>query len=160
MSTLTQKQAAILANITARRLRQLDESNDGPPRDRQGGYPARPFAKWLRARMTSELGVASDGVRYDLQNERARHSKELADSRALANRVASGEWLSRRLLEQSLSEMFTVFRTRALGLPSKLAPLLDAQPATAIAAELDRELREMLEAFSTFRFEAAGTHEA
>jgi phage terminase Nu1 subunit (DNA packaging protein) len=156
MTALTQEQAAIVANLTTRRLRQLDETGEGPPRDRAGGYPAKAFSKWLAKRIASALGVASDGKRYDLSAERARHSKELADARALQNRHASGEFFSKKALDERLAAMFMTFRTRALGLPSKLAPLLAKQPANFIAAELDREMRELLQEFAGWRFDRKG----
>jgi len=161
MSELSQKTAAEVADLTTRRMRQLDEAGEGPPRNAEDAYPAKAFGKWLAKRIKSQIGVASDGRSYDLSAERARHSKELADARALQNRHATGEFFSKAELDNTLGAMFMTFRTRALGLPSKLAPLLDKQPASIIAAELDREMREMLQAFSGWRFDGKGrTNEA
>ena len=154
MSDLDQKTAATVADLTARRMRQLDESGDGPPRNSRGRYDARKFGRWLAKRMQTELGVASDGKCYDLSAERARHSKELADARSLANRVASGEFVATKELTEVLARMFLTFRTRALGVPSKLGPVLEGRPANEIAAELDREMREMLTTFATWRSDA------
>lgn len=45
--TLSQGQAAALAGITARRLRQLDAEKNPPPKNRAGRYPAAEFSRWL-----------------------------------------------------------------------------------------------------------------
>lgn len=44
---LSQGQAAALAGITARRLRQLDAEPNPPPKDRNGQYPCAEFSAWL-----------------------------------------------------------------------------------------------------------------
>lgn len=44
---LSQGQAAALAGITARRLRQMDAEPNPPPKDRNGQYPCAEFSAWL-----------------------------------------------------------------------------------------------------------------
>ena len=44
---LSQGQAAAMAGITARRLRQMDSEKNPPPKNKAGQYPCDAFAIWL-----------------------------------------------------------------------------------------------------------------
>lgn len=55
MSWLSQQQAAALADITDRRLRQLDHEADPPPREGRL-YPSTAFGQWLERREYRKAG--------------------------------------------------------------------------------------------------------
>ena len=55
MSYLSQQQAAAVADVTDRRLRQMDHEDDPPPRD-GARYPCAAFGRWLDRREFRKSG--------------------------------------------------------------------------------------------------------
>jgi hypothetical protein len=63
MASMNQATAAALLNVTDRRLRQLENEADPPPRDPDGTYPAAQFVRWMQRRaLRKQRGDAA--VRY------------------------------------------------------------------------------------------------
>ena len=54
MNSLDQETVAVLAQITSRRLRQLHQTGDGPPRREDGRYDVKPVGAWLASRFNPE----------------------------------------------------------------------------------------------------------
>lgn len=121
MLHLTQEQAAALRGVTARRLRQLDNEENPPPKDGRGQYPAEDFGQWLRAHWLSEAGVANDGKAYDYNAERARLTKAQADKTELEVRELRGEMARVPVIVQHWQSMVASMRAKLLSLPGKLA---------------------------------------
>lgn len=72
---LSQGQAAALAGITARRLRQMDAEPNPPPKDRNGQYPAAEFARWLASTRRVPATPKRDPVEQALSDMAVHFSK-------------------------------------------------------------------------------------
>lgn len=147
MQALSQKQAAELSGITARRLRQLDGESNPPPKDANGNYPPRAFGDWLRQRYADQMGVVKDGVVIDYNAERARLTKAQADNEELKTLQTQGELVSANKVSQFFADTATAVKNRLRSLPTKVGPRvkgMNAQEATAeIRAGVDEALSEL-----------------
>ena len=88
----------------------------------------------------------------NLEQQRARHSKALADSRELDLAFRRGELASLPAIEKELAYALAVFRSNTLAIPTRVAPELEGRTAAEIKAILDRETRQLLESIANFDF--------
>lgn len=129
--TLSQAVAAELVGVTPRRLRQLGESDDPPPRDADGQYPAAALGVWLRRRALAK--VTTDGFVYE--DERARLTHHQANKTALEERQLEGVLIPAVDVEAAWSDMVLAARAKLLALPGKLATV-------AVASTTLREIED------------------
>lgn len=115
---LTQTQAAKIADISARRLRQLAQDGTGPKQDANGQYPEQEFGQWLRARAASEIGG------YNYEAERARLTHEQADKTALENSELRADLVRMATVERYWSDMGASLRAKLISIPPKLSALV------------------------------------
>lgn len=121
MNSLNQDEAAAIYGKTSRRLRQLEASEDPPPRNPDGSYPLKEFGMWLRRRFMEETGVANDGKMYDLGAERARLTKNQADKAELEVEELRGDLVRSSVIQFHWQAMVAALRSRLLGLPTTVA---------------------------------------
>jgi len=117
MNHLTQAQAAEIAGMSARRLRQLEQEGAGPPRE-AGAYPPRQFGRWLLARNAVAAG------RLDANQEKARLDAARASLAELELAARRGELVEVTAVTALWVDEVARLRSRLLHLPSRVAPTL------------------------------------
>ena len=128
-------QAAAILGVTKRRVQQIEQEKNPPPRKPRQPYDAREFGKWLRAKWLDEVGVNSDGVAYDYQLERARLTYHQANNEELKEREARAELVSSDDVLRKWLDMTSAMRAKLLNLPGRVA-------STALAATTLREVED------------------
>lgn len=111
LSRLTQQEAAELAGVTARALRDWA----GVPRNSDGSYSGRALVEWLVARSST------DGE-YD--NQRERLAAAQAEKVEAENAVRRGWLADTRSVLVAWGDLVAAFRAKVLSIPTKLAPQL------------------------------------
>lgn len=123
MKSLTQDQAAELAGLSARRLRQLAGDDDPPPVG-AAGYPCAEFGVWLKRRNLEGIGFDVDGEICDYEAERARLTKAQADKAELELGKMKREMLPMQEVLEFWQMRLVAMRAKLLALPTKFAPLV------------------------------------
>ena len=132
MTLYTSKVVAQHLNLTERRVRQLRD--EGVIREKRPGL----YIKYIGA-----------GSKADLNDERAKLTKEKRIAAETENRVRKAELLEVGDVEKAYSAMMMNFRSRILALPQKLAPAVVAlegdeqQVQDLIQAELEEALETL-----------------
>ena len=134
METLTQKQAAALRGVTGRRLRQIETDTDNPPpRNDDGTYPAQEYGKWL-------MNLFS-GSEFDYQEERARLTKFQADEKMLQVQILEGDLVPSDRVIEMLETVISNARAKLLTLPIKAAQV--AINATDLK-DIEKEIKALV----------------
>jgi phage terminase Nu1 subunit (DNA packaging protein) len=130
-AALTQDQVAALLCLTDRRVRQMDEDGDGPPRSDDGKYPVAQLGDWLKKRF--------DG------GDKARLTKAQADVAVMEAAELSGELIRRAATVEHWGKMTASFRARLLVIPPTVAPRV-AAPGRVVEVqhELQKAINEAL----------------
>lgn len=141
MTLYTSKVVAQHLNLTERRVRQLRD--EGVIREK------RPGLYDLVDTMTRYIKYIGAGSQADLNDERAKLTKEKRIAAETENRVRKAELLEVGDVEKAYSAMMMNFRSRILALPQKLAPAVVAlegdeqQVQDLIQAELEEALETL-----------------
>lgn len=141
MTLYTSKVVAQHLNLTERRVRQLRD--EGVIREK------RPGLYDLVDTMTRYIKCIGAGSKADLNDERAKLTKEKRIAAETENRVRKAELLEVGDVEKAYSAMMMNFRSRILALPQKLAPAVVAlegdeqQVQDLIQAELEEALETL-----------------
>jgi len=156
--TLNQGQAAALAGLTTRRLRQIQDEDQTLPRsfDSSGrllGYPPKAFGDWLRARAAREFRVGDFGEVLDPVQERARLDQERRRQLELANQERAGGLIPFELIERMLGSAFAEIKAGLLGQHNTIASEHPEIPPDAIRGIL-RSNRELLQRLAEVPFPA------
>jgi phage terminase Nu1 subunit (DNA packaging protein) len=142
MTHLTQHQAAELAGITDRRLRQLEadtENPDPPPRE-AAGYPLRAFGTWLRRRALAEVVQTPEGESLSLDAQRARLARAQADLTELRAAEFARELVRVADVETEWGRMLGALRSRLLSLPTRVAPDVAVESDPAVCATIVQDV--------------------
>ena len=102
------------------------------------------YIRHLRAQASGRGGDS-------LSRERARLAGEQADRAARENKLASAEVIERRDVIAILTAGFGAARSRLLGIPTRLAPLVVGLPVNEVRAKLRSEIEEALEGLANAR---------
>jgi hypothetical protein len=90
-----------------------------------------------------------DGAKLDLTAERARLSKEQADKAEMENAKMRGELVPVAYVRELLEKVLSTFKTRILGLPTKMAPVVfGLKSITDTREALDNNLHDALNELS------------
>ena len=140
MTLYTSKVVAQRLNLTERRVRQLRD--EGVIREK------RPGLYDLVDTMTRYIKYIGAGSKADLNDERAKLTKEKRIAAETENRVRKAELLEVGDVEKAYSAMMMNFRSRILALPQKLAPVVaregdEQQVQDLIQAELEEALETL-----------------
>lgn len=122
---LTQQMAAILAGVTAQTLI-LWRKQENPPPEVKGGYPAKEFGAWLclhRAHKASKSPTKNEPV-SSLREAESRLKLAQAIKAERQNEIDAGELLVASDVESAWQNILSRVRSRMLGVPSKVAPLV------------------------------------
>ena len=142
MTLYTSKVVAQHLNLTERRVRQLRD--EGVIREK------RPGLYDLVDTMTRYIKYIGAGSKADLNDERAKLTKEKRIAAETENRVRKAELLEVGDVEKAYSAMMMNFRSRILALPQKLAPAVVAMEGDEQQVQdlIQAELEEALETLS------------
>ena len=83
-----------------------------------------------------------------LSRERARLASEQADRAARENKLASAEVIERRDVVAIMTAAFGAARSRMLGIPTRMAPLVVGLPVNEVRAKMVEEVEAALEDMS------------
>jgi len=120
MQPLTQAQAAALAGVSARRLRQLTTERKAPRQDATGQYPVEDFRDWLEDRLIGKTAGGDDDV-AKFREARARLTRAQADKTELEVSEIRGEVVRTPLIEQHWAMLVSAMRAKLLAMPSRVA---------------------------------------
>jgi phage terminase Nu1 subunit (DNA packaging protein) len=88
---------------------------------------------------------------YDLDEEKAKHERLKIQKTEIELQITRGQLHAAEDVEQVMSDMLTYFRTKIMGLPSKLAPqLINMHKATDVEKLLADECRLALNELSDY----------
>lgn len=144
MTLYTSKVVAHYINLTERRVRQLRD--EGVIQEKQPGLYD------LIDTMARYIKYIGSGSKADLNDERAKLTKEKRIAAEIENRARKAELLEAGDVEKAYSTMVMNFRARILALPQKLAPAVVAlegdqqQVQDLIQAELEEALETLSQA--------------
>ena len=97
-----------------------------------------------------QKAAIEDTEDVDLTKERALHEKAKREIAELKLAKMQGSVYDARTVELVMTEMYSNLRTQLLGLPSKLAPILEGKSKEEIYAAMTKELEEKLSELSQY----------
>lgn len=130
--------------------RALDDLAPDQVDELAGGRQSR---KYFLANVVAHLyapAPATDPDDLDLEQQRARHSKEQADKLALENAVARGELIYTTHMAQVMGRALEAFRARLLSAASKLAPRVNPGNPNLARDLIQQEHIDVLAELSVF----------
>ena len=89
-------------------------------------------------------GAASAGDELDYMQEKAQHERIKREISEIQLAKLQGSVYDARIVELVMTEEYSRLRTQLLGLPSKLAPLLEGKGKDEVYDTLTREIEEKL----------------
>ena len=104
----------------------------------------------LRNFFNSKAGGDSEED-VDLMAERARHEKAKREIAELKLAKMQGNVYDARTVELVMTEMASNLRTQLLGLPSKLAPMLEQKSKEEIYTAMTQEIEEKLSELASYK---------
>lgn len=117
---LTQIEAAELAGVTPRRMRQLDHEADPPPRNTSGLYPRDDLLTWLDRRQAERKAHQKMTAQHRHDLARLYHHK--AELVRLQVAVMKGEMIKLDDVLQLITDKVMPCKAKLLAIPSKTAP--------------------------------------
>lgn len=147
--TTTQTEMGRALGLTSGRVNQLVQEGVAirDPQDKSGGVFV---VETLKNYFSQRGGGSADGDAPDLNEEKARHEKAKREIAELKLAELQGKVYPARTVELVMTEMASNLRTQLLGLPSKLAPILEGQKKEEIYATLTKEIEEKLSELSSY----------
>ena len=147
--TATQKEMGNALGLTSARVNQLIDEGVAirDPQDSRGGIFV---VETIKNYYSQRGGGSPDGNAPDLNEERARHEKAKREIAELKLAELQGKVYPARTVELVMTEMASNLRTQLLGLPAKLAPILEGQKKEEIYATLTKEIEEKLSELSSY----------
>ena len=147
--TATQKEMSKVLGLTAARINQLIDEGvvTRDPKDSRGGVFV---IESIKNYYSQRGGGSPDGNAPDLNEERARHEKAKREIAELKLAELQGSVYPAKTVELVMTEMASNLRTQLLGLPAKLAPILEGQKKEAIYTALTKEIEEKLSELSAY----------
>lgn len=119
---------AKLLNITERRVQQLARENI-IPKANKGKYD---LVGCIQGYITYLQNTISQGECKDLKHERTRLTKFQADKALIDLQIIQGKAILIPDVEKQVANMISVVRTKLLGLPTKLAPIISNENDTNV----------------------------
>ena len=133
-----------ISAVTLRRLVEAKVIDDAKPGEMDIDAARIGYIRHLRSQASGRGGDS-------LSRERARLASEQADRAARENKLASAEVIVRRHVIAILTAGFGAARSRMLGIPTRVAPLLDGLSVNEMRAKLREEIEEALEGLANAR---------
>lgn len=147
--TTTQTEMGRALGLTSGRVHQLVQEGIAirDPNDKAGGIFV---VETMKNYYSQWSGGTADGDAPDLNEERARHEKAKREIAELKLAELQGSVYPAKTVELVMTEMASNLRTQLLGLPAKLAPILEGQKKEAIYTALTKEIEEKLSELSAY----------
>jgi len=143
---ITARYLAEILGITERRVNQISNEKKIFTRDLNGKYQV---VECVAAYYKEKYLPASRNIDYE--EEKARHERAKREKQELLLAKMKGELHEAATVENVLTNMLVTFRTRMLGVPTKIAPTLIGQKnISKITDIIDREIREVLTELSEY----------
>lgn len=139
--TLSTEQLAELIGVSARRIFQLADKEDPPPKDAAGRYPCDKAGEWIRNRIIKQLGVTASGKAYDFNAERARLTFHQANISALEEEIKRRTVIPAEVVQHHWETMAGNVRAKLLNLPGRLAVKVTG---AGTLQDAEREARELI----------------
>ena len=143
--TTTQTQMARALKVSQQRVSQM--AKDGTLHVDETG--ALLLVEGLRHYFGGRFADAEEGA-IDFDKERALHEKAKREIAELQLMKMKKQAYSARTVEYVMTEMLSNLRTQLLGLPSKLAPLLEGKTKEEIYTSMTKEIEEKLSELSAY----------
>lgn len=144
--TTTQTQMARALKISQQRVSQM--AKDGTlPVDETG---ALLLVDGLRKYYQGTVSGAAGLEEIDLEKERALHEKVKREIAELKLDKMKKNAYSARVVEYVMTAMVANLRTQLLGLPSKLAPMLEGKSKEEIYTAMTKEIEEKLSELAAY----------
>lgn len=147
--TTTQSEMARTLGITQQRVSQLAQ-DEIMKKDKSGALLVIPSLKNFYKFKAHEDGGAGGEENLDYDKEKALHERAKRRMAELLLRKKENSVYEAKHVELVLIEMMSTLRTQLLGLPSKLAPMLENQDKGRIYEFLMREIEEKLMELSEY----------
>jgi phage terminase Nu1 subunit (DNA packaging protein) len=138
---LTSSQLAELIGVSQRRIHQMADEGNPPPKNANGRFPCRESGLWMRDRIISQLGVASNGEAYDFNAERARLTFHQANLSALDEEIKRKNVIPAETVQHHWETMAGNVRAKLLNLPGRLAVKVTGH---GTVQDAEREARELI----------------
>lgn len=126
---------AKLLNITERRVQQLARENI-IPKANKGKYD---LVGCIQGYITYLQNTISQGECKDLKHERTRLTKFQADKALIDLQIIQGKAILIPDVEKQVANMISVVRTKLLGLPTKLAPIISNENDTNVIENIIKD---------------------
>ena len=141
--TTTQTQMARALKISQQRVSQM--AKDGTlPVDETGALDG--IRKYYQGNVSGAAGLEE----IDLEKERALHEKVKREIAELKLDKMKKNAYSARVVEYVMTAMAANLRTQLLGLPSKLAPMLEGKSKEEIYTAMTKEIEEKLSELAAY----------
>ena len=127
-----------ISAVTLRRLVEAKVLDNAEPGEMDIDEARINYIRHLRA------GASGRGA-DSLSRERARLAGEQADRAARENKLASAQVIERADVLAILTAGFSAARSRLLGIPTRVAPLVVGLPVNEVRAKLVEEVEDALE---------------
>jgi DNA-binding transcriptional MerR regulator len=148
--TVKQIELADFLGLTTRTIRDL-EKKEVLSKNNRGTYD---FRQSVLAYFNYKLKAIDDVTSLDARAADARNKHFQAKLREIELEEKQGELIRRGDVLRLLESAFGSIRSNLLGLGSKLAPVLQAQPSAAVIKDrIDTEIREALEALTKIKLD-------
>ena len=143
--TATQTEMGRALGVTRQRVSQLIQEGILPTDSTNSPYLVKGIKRYCGMKGES----AEDGD-IDFDKERALHEKAKREIAELQLAKMKKQAYSARTVEYVMTEMLSNLRTQLLGLPSKLAPLLEGKTKEEIYTSMTKEIEEKLSELSSY----------
>lgn len=145
----TQTRLANALGITQQRVSQLIQDGIVATDDKNQVLVVESLKNYYKLKGVGTTGD-DDGETLDLIVEKAKHERIKREIAELKLAKLERNAYSARTVELVLTEMLANLRTQLLGLPTKLAPLLEGLPKEAIYSRMMEEIEEKLRELSEY----------
>jgi len=147
--TTTQQEMGKALGLTSPRIHQLIGEGVAvrDPDDPRGGIFV---VETIKNYYSQRTGGTPNEDAPDLLEERARHEKAKREIAELKLAELQGKVYPARTVELVMTEMASNLRTQLLGLPAKLAPILEGLTKEEIYSMLTKEIEEKLSELSSY----------
>ena len=141
---LSAKQAAAFCGVCYDTFLRYTQSSNPPPSANGTTYRSDDLGRWIRGTVTGPDG--DDPTTINGPYERARKVRAMADKLELENRARRGELVEASDVEAMWALILMRVKTKILGLPNALAPVVATEDDPAVCRErLDEACRDALE---------------
>lgn len=151
--TVTQSALAQAIGITRARVSQMVKEgtmirNDD---DQGGGILLFDSLKNYYGHYTQPVATGSDDDVVDYYLEKAKHEKASREIAELKLAKLKARVYDARTVELVMTEMLSNLRTQLLGLPSKMAPILEGKSKEEIYESMTHEIEDKLSELSAYK---------